>query len=420
MKCIKSIVFSTSLMTALLFGPAVSAQQEASHRESSTSVTETDVPASQAAGKLKNPEIKDIPASNESESADTEGRNKAEAVSSEKSGIPKTGEEKKAESSAEKPDALKTGEEKKAESSAEKPDALKTGEEKKAESSAEKPDVPKTGEEKNTAVSSEKSDTPESKKDQDSPISPKTLSVQVKKANVRKDASLNAKINAQLKKGQAVTVTEVKDEWYHIQLDDGEHGWVHRSTLGEKTVRGKDIKPGDSISLTGNGNIRVSPDLTAGVLSVLKKGDTVVIKEHGEEWYHVQLADGRDGWAHKKLFAKRAPVRLHKMEGLRIEKSGKNEEKIYFLYKGPKPPDIAISKADSIRIICDFSNTRPGKGIEKKTEVKGNLIQAVRTGLHGEDQSDLRVVFDMVPGAEYELEHFFVKKELYLIIVKKQ
>ncbi len=392
MKCVKVMFFSMLLITAAMFGPAGFAQQE-----SSASAAKTDEPASHTGETVKDSEIKEIPVSAESENAD-----KAGEVSPEKSNLPESREEKKIAVSPEKSDIPQHAEEK------------------NTSVSPEKTDAPESGEEKKPSVSEDKTGTSEHKKAQESALSPKTFSVQVNKANVRNEASLGAKINAQLKKGQAVTVIEVKDDWYHIQLDDGEQGWVHGSTLGEKTVRGKDIKPGDSIALTVNGNIRNSPDLTSEILTVLKKGDTVVIMESGEEWYQVQLADGRDGWAHKKLFAKRAPVRLYDLDGIRIEKAGKNEEKVYFLYKGPKPPHIFISKAGSTRIVCDFSNTRPGKGIGQKTEVKGSLIQTVRTGLHGEDQSDLRVVFDVVPDSEYGLEHFFVKKEMYLLIVKKQ
>ena len=467
MKCIQFIIFSIVLMTVVICGSAGFAQQEDSQKESSAAVTKTDSSASPAGETLNDSEIKDIPASAESEGSDkaeegsaektdlpkTGEEKKAEVpaeksddpkageeekadVSPEKSGVPESGEEKKAEVPAEKSDEPKAGEEKKADVSpeksgvpisgeekkaevpAEKSDAPKAEEEKKADVSPEKSGVPISGEEKKADVSSEKADTPEDKKIQDSPVSPKTLSIQVKKANVRKDASLNAKINAQLKKGQAVTVIEVKDEWYHIQLDDGEHGWVHRSTLGEKTFTGKEAKPGDSMTLTVKGNVRVSPDLGSEVLTVLKKGEAVIIKESQEEWHHVQLPDGRDGWVHKKLFAK--PVRMYDLEGIRIETDGKDREKVYFMYNGPKSPDIFITKAVSPRIICDFPNTRRGKGIRQKMEVNGRLIQVLRTGLHGGDKSDLRVVFDVDPDAEYELEHSFAEKEMYLLIVKKR
>ncbi|MEZ4524348.1 MAG: SH3 domain-containing protein [Desulfobacterales bacterium] len=451
MKCVKFIFFSMVFITATMFGPTGFAQQEDSQRESSASAAKADVPASHTGKTVNDSEIKEIPASAESENANRaeavspeetqapesgdekntavspekshapeDAEKKETAVSPEKSHAPEDAEEKETAVSPEKSHAPEDAEEKETAVSPEKSHAPEDAEEKETAVSPEKSHAPESGDEKNTLVSEDKTDTSEDKKFQESPVSSKTLSVQVNKANVRKDASLGAKINAQLKKGQAVRVIEVKDEWYHIQLDDGEHGWVHGSTLGEKTLREKDISPAGRIALTANGNIRKSPDLASEILAVVKKGEKVLIKESGEEWYQVQLTDGRDGWAHKKLFAKRTPAPVHKMEGIRIEKGEENEEKVYFLYKGPKPPNIFFIKAGSPRIVCDFSNTRPGKGIGQKTEVKGNLIQTVRTGLHGEYLSDFRVVFDVVPGSEYELEHFFAKKEMYLLIVKKQ
>ena len=463
MKCVNFIVFSIVLMTVMMFGPAGFAGQEDSQQENSASVAATDDSASQARGTVKESESKAVPVSSEPERAGSEGLGKTEEIGAGKSDAPATGEEKKAEvlpeksdpaaeksetpetgaekkaevspeksdASSEKADVSETGEEKTAEvspeksdASSEKTDAQESGAEKEAEVSPEKSDVSsekadaqESGEEKKAEVLPETSDAPEKEKAQDSSVSPKTLSVQVNKANVRKEASLNAKINAQLKKGQAVNVIAIKDDWYHIQLDDGDHGWIHSSILGEKTLTEKDANPGDSIALTTNGNVRVSPDLNSEILTVLKKGHKVVLKESSAQWYHVQLPDDRQGWMHKKLFAKQ---RVHDLEGIRIEKDGKDREKVFFLYNGPKAPNIFITKAGSPRIICDFPNTRRGKGIGQQIEVKGQLIQAVRTGLHGEDKSDLRVVFDVSPEAEYELEHSFAEKKMYVLIVKKR
>jgi uncharacterized protein YgiM (DUF1202 family) len=256
--------------------------------------------------------------------------------------------------------------------------------------------------------------------EESAPASPKTLSVRVDKANVRDDASLSAKINAQLKKGQAVTVLEVKDEWYHIQLDDGEDGWAHESLFsGEEAVAEKAISAGDSLPVrVSAGNIRQSPDLNAEILTTLEKGKTVTLLEAGEDWYHVKLPDESEGWAHKNLF-KKTPPKNYPLDGIRIERAAENEEKVYFFYKGPKPPEVFITHAGSARIVCDFAETRPDRKIPQKTEVDGNMIQTVRLGLHGEDMRDARIVLDMHPDGNYELNHFFIRGELYLLIIRK-
>lgn len=47
-------------------------------------------------------------------------------------------------------------------------------------------------------------------------------------------------------------------------------------------------------------NFRSEPDLKGQVISVLNRGLTVSILEEKEEWYRVQLADGRQGWVYRQ------------------------------------------------------------------------------------------------------------------------
>lgn len=54
--------------------------------------------------------------------------------------------------------------------------------------------------------------------------------------------------------------------------------------------------------IKGNGvNFRAEPGLESRVISVLKRGLTVVVIEENEHWYKVQLADGQGGWIYREF-----------------------------------------------------------------------------------------------------------------------
>lgn len=246
----------------------------------------------------------------------------------------------------------------------------------------------------------------------------KKLEVDVDKANVRSEASLKAKINTQLNKGEAVIVLQTKDDWYHVQLSNGETGWAHKDLFTEAKPSSDALKQGDKAKIkVSKGNIRKEPSTEAEILVQLKKGTEITIIEAQGDWYQVGLEDGQTGWAHKILFSKKKKGD-HLLKGIRVEAGKNNEEKIFFIFQGFEPPKTFFTRTGSTRIVCDFPNTRLGKGIKQKNEVNGQLIQNIRTGLHN-DNEDARIVFDLVPEQEYELEHIFVKGQVYMLIVKK-
>ncbi len=53
--------------------------------------------------------------------------------------------------------------------------------------------------------------------------------VEVKSGRVRKKPSLDGPVMFGLKKGDKVSVTKIKDDWYHIVSENGKQGWAHKS-----------------------------------------------------------------------------------------------------------------------------------------------------------------------------------------------
>ena len=51
------------------------------------------------------------------------------------------------------------------------------------------------------------------------------------------------------------------------------------------------------------GRVRAEPSMDAGIKFRLKKGAPAAIVETREDWYLIEISDGRRGWAHKDLFS---------------------------------------------------------------------------------------------------------------------
>ncbi len=62
-------------------------------------------------------------------------------------------------------------------------------------------------------------------------------------ANVRDQASMESEVIFQIRNGCSVTVTDKREGWYSVKMDDGRLGWVYHTLLGDSLVPRKDILP---------------------------------------------------------------------------------------------------------------------------------------------------------------------------------
>ena len=112
---------------------------------------------------------------------------------------------------------------------------------------------------------------------------------------------------------------------------------------------------------------------------------------------------------------------IKEVRAIRFEFAEGGEEKVFFLVNGFYPPKRHVLEGDRPRIACDFYGARLGKGIGRCIKVNGRLIQQIRTAVHPGKNPKIRVVLDLVPGKNYDVEQVFYKKEnLYVVIVKEE
>lgn len=161
------------------------------------------------------------------------------------------------------------------------------------------------------------------------------------------------------------------------------------------------------------GNVRIAPTLGAEVVFRIRKGDIVAATEKNDGWYKIHDEKKGSGWAYHSLFFEPA-AKKSVISGMRVLTGG-SEEKAVFETDRSIVPKVFIDK-NGPKIVCDFPDTLLGDGID--LPAGGKLIHGIRTGLR--NGNDLRVVLELAPGNEYELEHIFANKGTkYVLIVKK-
>jgi len=96
-------------------------------------------------------------------------------------------------------------------------------------------------------------------------------------------------------------------------------------------------------------------------------------------------------------------------------------ELINILLTGNFPPEAQVIEGDIPRIYCDFPEVRMEKTIPRTIGVNGKYVLQVRTGIHPPPESKSRVVLDLVPHHDYEVEQLFYEKEnRYSIIIREK
>jgi len=132
--------------------------------------------------------------------------------------------------------------------------------------------------------------------------------VKVEVGNLRSAPSTQAAVVGKLMKGELVTITAEKGEWYRVTVSDDRVGWAHRMLLlktGTDTGPAVTVSEGpvapNAIVRVPIGRVRGDPSLDSPIRFRLKKGDAVAIVGGQGEWHRILLGDGRSGWAHRSL-----------------------------------------------------------------------------------------------------------------------
>lgn len=115
-----------------------------------------------------------------------------------------------------------------------------------------------------------------------------------KDVNVRSGADTTASVIATLSLGEYVQIIDSEDDWYLIQLSNGNQGWVYND-LVVPMYDNKDLMKKGIVN--GNGvNVRELPNVNANVIKSLNKGSEVKLVGENAEWYEILIDDQLKGW----------------------------------------------------------------------------------------------------------------------------
>lgn len=80
-----------------------------------------------------------------------------------------------------------------------------------------------------------------------------------------------------------------------------------------------------------------------------------------------------------------------------------------------QPPVITTKEKDPPQIFCDFAGAEVSEGVVKELAAGGTYVERIRVSGEG---SKVRVILDLVPGSNYDLQQVYFKEDnLFVLIV---
>lgn len=119
------------------------------------------------------------------------------------------------------------------------------------------------------------------------------------------------------------------------------------------------------------------------------------------------------------LFSSPCPAGQLVLKDIRFARS-ERAELIHFDMTAFSPPKVFGIEGERPRVVCDFYQARLGIRVDREMLLNGTMIQGVRTGIHSRPQPKLRVVIDLIPGPDYDIQQLYsIKNSRYTISVRK-
>ncbi|GEM_PF-1280807 len=118
-------------------------------------------------------------------------------------------------------------------------------------------------------------------------------------AIVRQEKVFDSKELDKLNIGTQITVKEVLDNWYRVELPDGKsEGWIssEEATINDKSYTTSSLKKGEVTASVLN--VRIGPSTNNSIINKIYNGNIVTIINTSNGWYEVVLDNNMKGWVH--------------------------------------------------------------------------------------------------------------------------
>ena len=102
---------------------------------------------------------------------------------------------------------------------------------------------------------------------------------------------------------------------------------------------------------------------------------------------------------------------------IEFDKDANKGETINFKLNTFNPPVVFGIEEDTPRIVCFFKDTAAGPELEDTIGAKGRFVKSIQVGKYS-NPDNVRVVLDLVPNLNYDLQQVFFKEEnMFMIII---
>ncbi len=106
------------------------------------------------------------------------------------------------------------------------------------------------------------------------------------------------------------------------------------------------------------------------------------------------------------------------LKGIEFKITSDTEERVLFKLSGFLQPEVFGLEGDTPRVVCDFLGMKIDKQhVKNIISTKGKYIKNIRVGLHSSPVPKTRVVLDLTPDHNYDIEQMFFKEENLFVIV---
>jgi len=105
------------------------------------------------------------------------------------------------------------------------------------------------------------------------------------------------------------------------------------------------------------------------------------------------------------------------LKSIRFEKSSDHAEKVFFELNGFYPPEVFGLTGDQPRVVCDFKKVKLEKPLMKVMETNGTFILRIRVGTYPPPDPKIRVVVDLDPHKNYDIEQIFFQKDTTFALI---
>ena len=272
-------------------------------------------------------------------------------------------------------------------------------------------------------------------KSTDGPVSSKVTGIViVNKSNIRNEPTTTSMIILQLPLWETVTILEEKEDWLRVETSGNHLGWIHTSLIlrlspdqsVESALLEKKIKHRIVLKVP-TGRVREQPSPDAPIKFRLYQNDIVTVIDVENDWKHIALDDGRNGWAHQRLFypmdqTSSAPVVDNRqISDIRTQVKSETEEWALFMLNGFFTPEIFVVGGEKPQVVCDFSGISLGNGFQHPIELNTKLIKQIHILPENKIPLSLRIVLDLSPEYNYHVQPvFYQTSNQYVIVIKSK